>query len=88
MSVKTVEMVRKIRDKHYKETNGISVRAQIQYIRKKADEPLQDLYVFRARTTGLHRCAEQSSYCQAGESPGIRERLATTSALNPAPEYW
>ena len=43
MSVKTVEMVRKIRDNHYKETQGISVKAQIQYIRKKAEELLKDL---------------------------------------------
>ena len=42
MSVKTVEMVRKIRDNQYEETKGLSVKVQIQYIRKKAEELLQD----------------------------------------------
>jgi hypothetical protein len=42
MSVKAVEMVRKIRNNHYEETKGLSVKAQTQYIQKKADELLQD----------------------------------------------
>ncbi|KAF5415305.1 MAG: hypothetical protein C5S48_06285 [Candidatus Methanogaster sp.] len=42
MSVKTVEMVRKIRDNQYEETKGLAVKVQIQYIRKKAEELLQD----------------------------------------------
>jgi hypothetical protein len=32
MSVKAVEMVRKIRNNHYEETKGLSVKAQTQYI--------------------------------------------------------
>ncbi|MDO8141479.1 MAG: hypothetical protein Q6358_08275 [Candidatus Brocadiales bacterium] len=35
MVVKAVEMVRKIRDKHYKETKDLSVDEQIKIIKKK-----------------------------------------------------
>jgi len=44
MSIKTVEMVRKIRDKHYEETKDLSVQTQIDYIRKKSEELLQDFH--------------------------------------------
>jgi deoxyadenosine/deoxycytidine kinase len=36
MAVKTIEMVRKIRDKHYEETKNLSVEEQIKFIREKA----------------------------------------------------
>ncbi len=36
MPVKAVEMVRKIRDRHYEETKDLSVEDQILYIRKKS----------------------------------------------------
>ena len=36
MAVKAVEMVRKIRDKHYEETKGLSVKEQIKFVRDKA----------------------------------------------------
>ena len=36
MAVKAIEMVRKIRDKHYKETKDLSVREQIKFVRGKA----------------------------------------------------
>jgi len=38
MAVKSVEMVRKIRDKHYEETKGLSVEEQIEFIRKKSKD--------------------------------------------------
>ena len=38
MAVKAVEMVRKIRDKQFEETKGISVEEQIEFIRKKSEE--------------------------------------------------
>jgi hypothetical protein len=37
MSVKTIKMVRKIRDKHFKETRGLSLHEQIRFIREKSD---------------------------------------------------
>jgi len=38
MAVKSVELVRKIRDKHYEETKGLSVEEQIEFIRKKSKD--------------------------------------------------
>ena len=38
MAVKSVEMVRKIRDRHYEETKGLSVEEQIDFIKKKSGE--------------------------------------------------
>jgi len=36
MAVKTIEMVREIRDKHYEETKDLSVEGQIKFVRDKA----------------------------------------------------
>jgi len=36
MSVKAVEMVRKIRDKHYEDTRGLSFSEQIKFIKEKS----------------------------------------------------
>ncbi len=36
MAVKAVEMVRKIRDKHFDETKGLSVEEQIKFIKQKS----------------------------------------------------
>ena len=44
MSIKTVEMVRNIRNKHYEETKDLSVQTQIHYIRKKSEELLRDFH--------------------------------------------
>jgi deoxyadenosine/deoxycytidine kinase len=38
MAVKAVEMVRKIRDKHYEETKEFSVEEQIKFVKKKSGE--------------------------------------------------
>jgi hypothetical protein len=38
MGIKAVEMVRRIRDKQYKETKGLSVKEQIRYVREKAEK--------------------------------------------------
>ena len=38
MAVKAVEMVRKIRDRHFEETSGLSAEEQIQYIKRKSEE--------------------------------------------------
>ena len=36
MAVKAVEMVRKIRDKHYEDTKGLSLADQIKYVKDKS----------------------------------------------------
>lgn len=36
MAVKAIEMVRKIRDKHYEETKDLSVEDQIKFVQEKA----------------------------------------------------
>ena len=36
MAVKAVEMVRRIRDRHFEETKGLSVGKQIKFIKKKS----------------------------------------------------
>lgn len=38
MAVKSVDMVRKIRDKHYEETKGLSVIGQIKFIKGKSKD--------------------------------------------------
>lgn len=38
MAVKSVDMVRKIRDKHYEETKGLSVTEQIKFIKGKSKD--------------------------------------------------
>lgn len=38
MAVKAVEMTRKIRDRHYEETKGLSVEEQIKAVRKKSEK--------------------------------------------------
>jgi len=38
MAEKAVEMVRKIRDKHFDETKELSVEEQIKFIKKKSGE--------------------------------------------------
>ncbi len=37
MSVKAVELVRKIRDQYYEETKGLSVAEQIKFVRRKSE---------------------------------------------------
>ncbi len=54
MAVKALELVRKIRDKHYKETRGLSVEEQIQFIRKKTKE-LQKRFKSSQRSTTDNR---------------------------------
>ena len=43
MAVKAVEIVRKIRDRHYEETKVLSVEEQIKFIRAKSEELLERL---------------------------------------------
>jgi len=38
MTVKAVEMVRKIRDKHHEEIKNLSVEDQIEFIKQKSEE--------------------------------------------------
>lgn len=38
MAVKSVELIRKIRDKHYEETKGLSVEEQIKFVRRKSKD--------------------------------------------------
>ncbi len=50
MAVKAVEMIRKIRDKQFEETRGLSVEEQIEFIRKKSEE-LQKRFKRSQRST-------------------------------------
>ncbi|MBF0473458.1 MAG: hypothetical protein HQK91_14365 [Nitrospirae bacterium] len=38
MTIKTVETIRKIRDQHYEEIKDFSVKDQIEFIKKKAEQ--------------------------------------------------
>jgi len=38
MVVKAVEMVRKIRNKHYEETKNLSIKEQVRFIKQKAEK--------------------------------------------------
>jgi hypothetical protein len=50
MSVKAIEMVRKIRDKHYEETKELSAEEQIKFVRDKARR-LQRTFVEKRQST-------------------------------------
>lgn len=50
MAVKTVEMIRKIRDKNYEQTKGLSVKEQIEFIKKKSDKLQKKLKIGQCST--------------------------------------
>jgi len=50
MAVKAVEMVRKIRDRHYEETKNLSIEDQIKFTKEKSIQ-LQRLLQKRRRST-------------------------------------
>ncbi len=51
MPVKAVEMVRKIRDKHYEETKGLSFSEQIKFIKEKSKKLRKGLKRYQRSTT-------------------------------------
>ena len=51
MAVKTVEMVRKIRDRHYEETKDLTVEEQIEAVKKKSEKLQEALKTLRRSTT-------------------------------------
>ena len=55
MPVKAVEMVRKIRDRHYAETKGLSIEEQLEYIRRKAEKLSRDSQGSRRSTADKAR---------------------------------
>ncbi len=54
MAVKSVEMVRKIRNKHYEETKGLSIEEQIKFIRKKSKDLQKSLKRSRRSDKTVH----------------------------------
>jgi len=50
MAVKAVEMIRKIRDKHYEETKGLSAEEQIKAVKKKSAKLQEGLKKFQRPT--------------------------------------
>lgn len=52
MAVKAVEMVRKIRNKQYEETKGLSVAEQIEFVKKKSEELKKKLEKVQRSTAG------------------------------------
>lgn len=50
MVVKAIEMVRKIRDKHYEETKTLSVKEQIKFIKQKSEKLQKKLKTTRHLT--------------------------------------
>ena len=55
MSVKAVEMVRKIRDKHYEETKDLSTEEQLEYIQRKAGKLSRDFQSSQPSVSGKVR---------------------------------
>jgi len=50
MTVKAIEMVRKIRDQHFEETKGLSVEEQIQFVKRKSGELKRKLKIGQCST--------------------------------------
>lgn len=44
MSVKAIEMVRKIRDKHFEETKKLPIESQLRYIKEKSKYLSEELH--------------------------------------------
>lgn len=58
MAVKSVDMVRKIRDKHYEETKDLSAKEQIKFIKGKS-RSLQERLVARAgKHSSITQCRQ------------------------------
>ena len=55
MSVKAVEMVRNIRDKHYAKTKDLSREEQMEYVRRKAEKLSRDFQRSQHSTAGKVR---------------------------------
>lgn len=51
MAVKTVEMVRKIRNEHYEQTKGLKVEEQMKIIKRKSGELQKRLKMFQRPTS-------------------------------------
>ena len=45
MTIKAVEMVRKIRDQHYEQMKNLSVEEQIKFIREKSNKLQKELRI-------------------------------------------
>jgi hypothetical protein len=45
MAVKAVEIVRRIREKHYEETKGLSVEDQVAFFKKKSEKLQEELKI-------------------------------------------
>ena len=58
MAVKAVEMVRKIRDKHYEDTKGLLVAEQIQFAKDKSKK-LKEQLKKRQRSLDIGAGAEK-----------------------------
>lgn len=59
MAIKAVEMVRKIRDKHYEDMKGLSVAEEIQYIKEKSRKLKEQLKKRTHSTTNKIRLCEK-----------------------------
>lgn len=52
MAIRSVDMVRKIRDKHYEETRGLSAEEQIEFIKTKSKNLQKKLKRSQRSTAG------------------------------------
>ena len=57
MAVKAIEMVGKIRDKHYEKTRELSVEEQIKFVKDKARK-LQGTLVEKKQSTVSNQCLQ------------------------------
>ncbi len=71
MVVKAVEMVRKIREKHYNETKNLSVDEQIKIIKTKSEE-LQKRAIFNSRISGLNVSESQHQPFEERQKDGFK----------------
>jgi len=47
MVVKAVDLIRKIRDKHYEQTKTLSVKEQIKFVKKRAEKLQKEFKIAR-----------------------------------------
>jgi len=50
MAIKAVEIIRSIRDRHYEQTKGLSIKEQIEFIRRKSKELRKELKIVQRST--------------------------------------
>ena len=77
MSVKAIEMVRKIRDKHFEETRDLPIESQLRYIKEKS-KYLSDLIFLQLTKLQMNSNQALPASPFPPAKPALHSQRATT----------